>query len=249
MIIMWFSTVFTIIFCLTTSTLTNSMVMHKGYGNGGESVSSSTTGTVSAQLKAKVAATIDQWLNDINTVNNFVDTVGKVPDSEQISCMASEAFVAAQNEGTSNTDLQNDVTLDASGQAAAKALLGQFNIIGPAINDTIFNPGNLQKNLDAINGARYGYLILPGCLSGGIIHAKPFTLQMPSPPRQRRHLPRGCCPSCSCLSCWHNRSSSCNASRLYCCRGGNTLKTVATHIPSIVVRGEGDGELQAIILV
>jgi hypothetical protein len=108
-------------------------------------------------VKANVTAQISKWLGDIESVNNFVDTVGSVTDPVVISSMAATAFVAAQDEGASNTILQQDVTLDASGQAAAKALLGQFNIIGPAINDTIFNPGNVQKNLNAINGARYSY--------------------------------------------------------------------------------------------
>jgi len=126
------------------------MVLSKEHGCG----AGAAAGAVSAQLKAKVSATIHQWLKDIITVNNFVDTVGSITDPAIISSMAATTFVAAQNEGTSNADLQKDVTLDASGQAAAQALLGQFDIIGPAINDTIFNPGNLQKNLDAINGAR-----------------------------------------------------------------------------------------------
>lgn len=73
--------------------------------------------------------------------------------------MAATAFAAAQNEGASNAVLQQDVKLDASGRAAAQALIGKFNIIGPAINDTITNPGSLQKNLHAINSARYSYLI------------------------------------------------------------------------------------------
>ncbi len=72
--------------------------------------------------------------------------------------MAATAFVAAQNEDASNTILQQDVKLDASGQAAAQALVGKFNIIGTAINDTISNPGNLQKNLGVINGAGCYYL-------------------------------------------------------------------------------------------
>lgn len=102
-----------------------------------------------------VTASITKWLADIQAVNTFVDTAGSLTDAQQISSAASTAFVAAQDEGTQNTALQKLVTLDASGQAAAQDLLNQFNIIGPAINDTISNPQNLQKNLAAINGARY----------------------------------------------------------------------------------------------
>ncbi|KIN06866.1 hypothetical protein OIDMADRAFT_46790 [Oidiodendron maius Zn] len=136
---MQFSTILPITFCLAASTLANPMVLHE---------------VPSAQVKANVSAQINKWLHDIKSVNNFVDTVGNVTNSTLISSMAATAFIAAQNEGASNTILQNDVKLDACGQAAAEALVGQFNIIGPAINDTISNPGNLQKNLDAINGAR-----------------------------------------------------------------------------------------------
>lgn len=109
---------------------------------------------VDAATQQKVAGTIQNWLNDIAAVNNFVDTAGRLQDNQAISDAAAQAFVAAQDEGTSNTDLGNDVQLDASGLAASQALQDQFNIIGPAINDTITNPQNLQKNLDAINGAR-----------------------------------------------------------------------------------------------
>ena len=140
---MQFSTILYITFCLAASTLAKHMAFHEG---------------VSAEVKANVSAQIDKWLSDIESVNTFVDTVGSVTNPAIISSMAATAFVAAQNEGASNTILQQDVKLDASGQAAAQALVGKFNIIGPAINDTISNPGNLQKNLDAINGARYYYL-------------------------------------------------------------------------------------------
>ena len=110
-------------------------------------------------MKANVSAQIDKWLRDIESVNNFIDTISSITNPVVISSMAATAFIAVQNEGASNTILQQDVKLDASGQAAAQALIGKFSIIGPAFNDTISNPGNLQKNLDAINGARYSYLI------------------------------------------------------------------------------------------
>jgi hypothetical protein len=151
---MLFSKIIPIAFTLVASTLANPMAVpgnrHSGAGASAQ--------VVSPQVKANVSAQIDKWLSDIKSVNTFVDTVGSVTNAATISSMAATAFVAAQNEGASNTILQQDVTLDASGRAAAQALLGQFNIIGPAINDTIFNPGNVQKNLDAINGARYCYL-------------------------------------------------------------------------------------------
>lgn len=116
---------------------------------------------VSAQVKANVSSQINEWLGAIESVNTFVDTVGSVTDPAKISSMAATAFIAAQKEGASNTILQQDVKLDASGQAAAQALVGKFNIIGPAINDTASNPGNLKKNLDAINSARYDHLTYP----------------------------------------------------------------------------------------
>ena len=132
-----------ILFGLAASTLANPIAQCKGNG-----------ASVNAALQAKVQGTINSWLGDINTVNNFVDTVGGLQDPAQISQLAATAFKSAQDEGASNTALQKDVQLDAQGLDAAKALLGQFNIIGPAINDTIFNPGNVKKNLAAINGAR-----------------------------------------------------------------------------------------------
>ena len=157
---MQFSTILPIAFSLVASTLANPMALpenrHGGPRTGAGAGAAAKV--VSPQVKANVSAQIDKWLSDIESVNNFVDTVGSVTNPAIISSMAATAFVAAQNEGASNTILQQDVTLDASGQAAAQALVGQFNIIGPAINDTISNPGNLQKNLDAINGARYCYL-------------------------------------------------------------------------------------------
>ena len=154
---MQFSTILPIFSCLAASTLANPMALPEKY-HGGVGTRAATK-VVSTQVKANVSAQIDKWLRDIESVNNFVDTVGGVTNPAVISSMAATAFIAAQNKGASNTILQKDVKLDARGQAAAQALVGKFNIIGPAINDTISNPGNLQKNLDAINGARYGYLI------------------------------------------------------------------------------------------
>jgi hypothetical protein len=145
---MQFSTILPIAFSLVAFTLANPMALPEKRQDG----------VVCEQVKSNVSAQIDKWLSDIESVNIFVDTVGSVTNPAIISSMAATAFVAAQNEGASNTILQQDVKLDASGQAAAQALVGKFNIIGPAINDTISNPGNLQKNLDAINGARYYYL-------------------------------------------------------------------------------------------
>ncbi|EFQ31365.1 hypothetical protein CGRA01v4_10927 [Colletotrichum graminicola] len=107
-----------------------------------------------AALQTKVLGTVNQWLGDIQTVNNFVDTAGKLKSNAEISNAAATAFVAAQNEGDSNNAVQADVQLDSKGLAAAKALVDQFNIIGPAINDTIANPQNLKANLAKINGAR-----------------------------------------------------------------------------------------------
>ncbi|KAK6221635.1 hypothetical protein QIS74_04507 [Colletotrichum tabaci] len=109
---------------------------------------------VDPALQAKVLGTINQWLSDIQSVNNFVDTAGQLKSNAEISNAAATAFVAAQNEGDSSTALQADVKLDAKGLAAAQALNAQFGIIGPAINDTITNPQNLQANLAKINGAR-----------------------------------------------------------------------------------------------
>ncbi|KIM92961.1 hypothetical protein OIDMADRAFT_62085 [Oidiodendron maius Zn] len=149
---MQFFTILPIAFCLAASTLSNPIALpekyHRGVGGGPR------TKEVSPQVKANVSAQIDKWLRDIESVNNFVDTISSITNPAVISSMAATAFVAAQNEGASNAILQQDVKLDAPGQAAAQALIGKFNIIGPAINDTISNPGNVQKNLDAINGAR-----------------------------------------------------------------------------------------------
>ncbi|KAK1574783.1 uncharacterized protein LY79DRAFT_523303 [Colletotrichum navitas] len=119
-------------------------------GHAGDNASNA----ANAALQTKVLGTINQWLGDIQTVNNFVDTAGQLKSNADISNAAATAFVAAQNEGDSSNALQADVQLDSKGLAAAKALNAQFNIIGPAINDTIANPQNLQANLAKINGAR-----------------------------------------------------------------------------------------------
>lgn len=109
-----------------------------------------------AAVAQQVSDAIDKWLQDIQAVNDFVDTAGQLDNNQDISDAAATALVAAQDEGVENDNLQKLVDLDASGLAAATDLLNQFNIIGPAIQDTVDNPQNLQKNLDAINGARYG---------------------------------------------------------------------------------------------
>jgi hypothetical protein len=152
---MQFSTVFAIAFCLTASAFANPIATPEKQQFGTKIGAAK---AICPQVRANVSATIDQWLSDIEVVNNFVDTINSTDSHAVISAAAATAFIAAQNEGASNSILQQDVTLDASGSAAAQALISKFNIIGPAINDTISNPGNLQKNLDAINGARYGCL-------------------------------------------------------------------------------------------
>lgn len=121
-------------------------------GNAGKNTTTSAGNTAAAQ---QVTTSIEKWLQDIQAVNTFVDTAGGLQSAQEISAAASTAFVAAQDEGTQNDALQKLVQLDASGLSAAQDLLNQFNIIGPAINDTISNPQNVQKNIAAINGARY----------------------------------------------------------------------------------------------
>lgn len=108
-----------------------------------------------AALAQQVQDNVDQWLQDIKDVNTFVDTALNLKSDQEISDAAATAFTAAQDEGTQNDNLAGAVQLDSLGALANKDLANQFGIIGPAINDTIFNPQNLQKNLDAINGARY----------------------------------------------------------------------------------------------
>lgn len=108
-----------------------------------------------AALAQQVQDNVNQWLQDIKDVNTFVDTALNLKSNQEISDAAATAFTAAQDEGTQNDNLAGAVQLDSLGALANKDLANQFGIIGPAINDTIFNPQNLQKNLDAINGARY----------------------------------------------------------------------------------------------
>lgn len=102
----------------------------------------------------QVTDAINTWLDDIKAVNTFVDTAGQLDNDQDIIDAATTALAAAQDEGVENDALAGLVDLDASGLAANQDLLNQFNIIGPAIQDTVDNPQNLQKNLDAINGAR-----------------------------------------------------------------------------------------------
>ena len=115
---------------------------------------SAAAGGVSPQVKANVTATIYKWLSDIEVVNNFVDTASSSEDPKTISSQAAVAFVAAMDEGASNTILHQEVMLDASGEVAYQALMPKFAIIGPAINDTIYHPENLAKNVAAVNAAR-----------------------------------------------------------------------------------------------
>lgn len=111
---------------------------------------------VDADTAQDVTDAINKWLDDIKAVNDFVDTAGQLDNDQDIIDAATTALAAAQDEGVENDALAGLVDLDASGLAANTDLLNQFNIIGPAIQDTVDNPQNLQKNLDAINGARYG---------------------------------------------------------------------------------------------
>lgn len=130
---------------------------HTNHKNPGATKDNSTTPAAAAAAggNAKdVTAAINSWLQDIKAVNTFVDTAGKLKSDKEISDAAATAFVAAQDEGKQNDALASLTKLDASGKAANIDLANQFAIIGPAINDTISNPKNLQKNLDAINGAR-----------------------------------------------------------------------------------------------
>ncbi|KUJ18912.1 uncharacterized protein LY89DRAFT_732451 [Mollisia scopiformis] len=109
----------------------------------------------SASVKKNVTEQIAIWQSAIDTVNNFVDTVLIFAnDSTEVSKMAVVAFAAAQEESSSNTILSDEVQIDASGEAASKALVPGFNIIGPAINDTIYQPQNVKKNVDTVNEER-----------------------------------------------------------------------------------------------
>lgn len=101
-----------------------------------------------------VTAAIESWLKDIQGVNKFVDSAATLKTDAEITAAATAALKFAENEGVQNDALAKLVKLDEAGVTANKALAAQFEIIGPAIKDTIANPKNLQKNLDAINKAR-----------------------------------------------------------------------------------------------
>lgn len=139
----------------------------KGDSSTGKNATATATATAMAngtttQQQQQVTAAIDAWLRDIQAVNTFVDTAGALgaDQPQAVSDAAATALVAAKDEGTQNDALAALVALDASGRAAAADLANQFGIIGPAIEDTVANPQNVQKNLDAINGARYVSLLV-----------------------------------------------------------------------------------------
>lgn len=127
----------------------------KGNGGGGGAAAAAKGKAAGAADAQQVQDSVDKWLQDIKDVNTFVDTALSLKSNQEISDAAATAFIAAQDEGTQNDFLAGAVQLDSIGALANKDLANQFGIIGPAINDTISNPQNLQKNLDAINGARY----------------------------------------------------------------------------------------------
>jgi hypothetical protein len=115
----------------------------------------SSTAQYSAATKQNVTEQIALWQAAIDTVNNFVDTVLLfASDPSEVSNMAKVAFAAAQEESSSNTILSSEVKLDAKGEAASKELVPGFNVIGPAINNTIYQPQNVKKNVDTVNGER-----------------------------------------------------------------------------------------------
>lgn len=146
---------------LALATLALASPMPKKHHNAGAasntvdaSVAGNNTATAASPNAQSVSAAIDAWLKDIKAVNTFVDTTANLTDPAAITAAATTALVAAQDEGVQNDALKSLANLDASGLAANTDLANQFNIIGPAIKDTIANPQNLQKNLAAINGAR-----------------------------------------------------------------------------------------------
>jgi hypothetical protein len=143
---MHFSSILPAALCLAASA--NAVALPETQGQG-----------YSLEVKKNVTIIIYEWLADIAAVNKFVDTVGFTTDPKLISVMAAAAYPAAKNEGASNTIISSEVTLDATGEAASKALPAKFNIIGPAINDTIFHPENVKKNVAAVNAQRYAFLI------------------------------------------------------------------------------------------
>jgi hypothetical protein len=89
---------------------------------------------------------INTWIGDVNTVNEFVDNPSLDP---------SVALASAQNE-PNQLQILSSFSLDANGQNAATLLREVFGNVVTALEDIVNNPGGpgVQVDLQEINNVR-----------------------------------------------------------------------------------------------
>jgi hypothetical protein len=102
-----------------------------------------------------VAASINQWFQDVITVNNFLNTAASITDPTELQSAAQAALVNAQDEPcqlatlTSTSDLGSDVT--PAFQCAGQDLMRVFgDHVITNLNNIIADPSNTELVTDAI---------------------------------------------------------------------------------------------------
>ena len=124
-----------------------------GQNSAGQNSAGQTSAAQPAQPPntTQITQSINDWIQDVNTVNNFLDVALALPLGSQLEAGAIKALSFAQNEPTNNKILGTLPGLDASGQAASTELSNVFGDVLVQLQNVVNNPRSLNTALNAVN--------------------------------------------------------------------------------------------------
>ena len=124
-----------------------------GQNSAGQTSAGQTSAAQPAQPPntTQITQSINDWIQDVNTVNNFLDVALVLPLGSQLEAGAIKALSFAQNEPTNNKILGTLPGLDASGQAASAELNDVFGDVLVQLQNVVNNPRSLNTALNAVN--------------------------------------------------------------------------------------------------
>lgn len=97
-----------------------------------------------------VTQSVNNWIEDVNTVNSFLNVALALPLGSKLKSGASKALAFAQDEPVNNNFLKATPGLDAAGLSAATTLDRVFGDVLTQLGNVISQPNSLPVAVNAV---------------------------------------------------------------------------------------------------
>ncbi|CZR54249.1 uncharacterized protein PAC_04132 [Phialocephala subalpina] len=102
------------------------------------------------QKATTVTQSINNWIEDVDTVNSFLNVALALPLGGPLKARASNALAFAQDEPTNVAFLKTTPGIDSAGLAAASELERVFGGVLDQLRNVVDQPGNLAVAISAV---------------------------------------------------------------------------------------------------